>query len=122
MDSIRLGEKAVYCSIVVGIIGAVVGVTGVIENRSVGGNLLFDPFPITKIAIGSGITSPFPSIGISERDEANVPVANSVFQSENSTLQFHQRTIQKPGLRLRSKPVVIANGKTPGSAGATVDV
>jgi hypothetical protein len=47
MDSIRLGEKAVYGGIVVGIVKAVVGVTGVVGNRSVGGYLLFDPFPIT---------------------------------------------------------------------------
>ena len=51
MDSIRLGEKAVHGGIVVGIVGAVFGVAGVVGNRSVGGNLLFDPFPITQVAI-----------------------------------------------------------------------
>jgi hypothetical protein len=51
MDSIRLGEKAVYGGIVVGIVGVVVGVTGVVGNRSVGSDLLSDPFPITQVAI-----------------------------------------------------------------------
>src|ERR1035438_2757939 len=45
---IRLGEKAVYGGIVVGIVGAVVGVAGVVGNRSVGSDLLLDPFPIRQ--------------------------------------------------------------------------
>ncbi|MGD0631956.1 MAG: hypothetical protein ABR987_21710 [Terracidiphilus sp.] len=45
MDSIRLGEKAVYGGIVVGIAGAVVGVAGVVGNGSVGGDLPAAPGP-----------------------------------------------------------------------------
>jgi hypothetical protein len=48
---IRFGERADYGGIVVGIVGAVVGVIGVVGNRSVGSDLLFDPFPITQVAI-----------------------------------------------------------------------
>src|ERR1700677_1408678 len=48
MNSIRLGEKAVYGGIVVGIVGAVVGVAGVIGNRRVSSDLFLDPLPIRQ--------------------------------------------------------------------------
>jgi hypothetical protein len=60
MDSIRLGEKAVYGGIVVGILGAVVRVAGVIGNRSVGSDLLSYPFPVTQVAIWQRYNVSFP--------------------------------------------------------------
>ena len=47
IDTISLGEEAVYSLIVIGIVGTIVGVVGIVGDWSVGGNLLLDPFPIT---------------------------------------------------------------------------
>jgi hypothetical protein len=57
VNSIPLGEKAVYGGIVVGIIRAVAGVAG---DWSIGSNLLFDPFPITQVAIWQWNNVSFP--------------------------------------------------------------